>query len=111
MVIALWMQCISSGHRVSRQMASEQCKPWHHMSRCSCQDTTRPDTDIKVQHVQTQLIRHKASGCSCRGIYLPDEECHGNCTMDTACVFQTQGVKADHLRMTYARAPRIQMQL
>ena len=55
--IALWTQRVSSGRRVSRQMASGR-----------------------------SLLRHHESRCSCRGICLPDEECHGNCARDAACL-------------------------
>jgi len=52
-----------------------------------------------------------APGRSCYFICLPDEECHGNCALDTARVLRTQGVKTDGIRTEPATAPRVQTQL
>jgi len=66
MAIALWTQ------RVFRTQGVKADGIW-----------TEPAT---APHVQTQLSRHNASGCSCHGISLPDKECHGNCALDAVCL-------------------------
>jgi len=64
--------------------------------------------------VRTQLPRwsafgrsapgHRASGGSCYGIYIPDEEFQGINLLDAARVFRTQGVKVIFFRTESVKA-------
>jgi len=57
------------------------------------------------------VLGHRASGCSCYGIFVSEKECQGMNLQDVTLVFQTQGVQADGVRMTPAMVPHVQTQL
>ena len=91
MAIALWTQRVSSGRRVSRQMASGRSLPWHHASRRSCQGTTRPDAAAVAYAFRMRSVMATA--------------------LWTERVFRMLGVKAGGILTELAMAPCVQMQL
>jgi len=82
MAFVLWMLHVSSGRRVSRQMASRRCIPWHHMSKHSCRGTACSDAAAKAQYIQSQLPRYMPSR---RGVSWQLRPGHSACLTDAGC--------------------------
>jgi len=78
--------------RVSRQMSSGRCMPWHLPSRRGVSGHLPSECSACLTDVE------------CQGRCRPDEECQGICLLNVARVLQMQSVKADVVWMRSVRA-------